>query len=517
MMPSKSRSRSIAALILLLISGVLLWRLAQFLGLGWQSIFWPYELDYGEGIVWQQAKLMFTPDAYGPINGFPAIVFHYTPLYHVTTRLVSSLLGTDMLTTGRAISIGSTLLTSVMIGVIVSRATPTDTPPVARATCGVVGGLAIFCFVPVIFWAQLMKVDMLAFLLSVSGFWVGLKAFDRPRLIHAATLLFVAAIYTKQTSLAAPAALFLLMLWLRPRLAFAGIASCAVMGLATLAGLEWATGGGFARHIFLYNINRFDWSQLILIIDSILVPGPFFVGVAVVTSLRRMADVRRRLGGRSFRAIVSNPADLAWLAIIVYFVTSSLMLFTLAKQGSNVNYLIEWIFVIAMLVGLALTETARLVAGQEGDVSPDTLTVIGVPLAIAAQAWLMHPPDLGIMRDSRRNAEMASLSARIGATDKPVIADDMSLLMRSGKRVVWEPAIFAELAGTGAWDERPFVERIRRHEFAMFVTIGKQGDYLFNGRYDKAVSAAMATAYPVLDHQAGYTLHLPASSEQAKP
>jgi len=57
----------------------------------------PYQRDYGEGIVWQQMRLMFAGKGYGPIDGFPAIVFHYPPVYHATVEAL--VLGTRL---GRA-------------------------------------------------------------------------------------------------------------------------------------------------------------------------------------------------------------------------------------------------------------------------------------------------------------------------------------------------------------------------------------------------------------------------------
>ena len=61
---------------------------------------------------------------------------------------------------------------------------------------------------PVVTWAPFMRVDMLAVALSLFGLVAAFKALERPRLIYLAALLFVAAVYTKQTSIAAPAATF---------------------------------------------------------------------------------------------------------------------------------------------------------------------------------------------------------------------------------------------------------------------------------------------------------------------
>ena len=112
-----------------------------------------------------------------------------------------------------------------------------------------------------------MRVDMLALFLALLGFALGLKAIERPRFVVPAALCFVAAVYAKQTAIAAPVALFLFLLAVRPRTAFAGIAIILIAGLATLAEFTWYTDGRFIDHIFLYNINRFELSRLTMIFE----------------------------------------------------------------------------------------------------------------------------------------------------------------------------------------------------------------------------------------------------------
>ena len=114
-------------------------------------------------------------------------------------------------------------------------------------------------------------------------------------------------------------------------------------------------------------------------------------------------------------------------------------------------------------------------------------------------------------RDPARIAEMEVLRDQIAAAPRPVVSDDMVLLRRAGVPVQWEPAIFAELANTGDWDERPFVALIRQRHFAFFVTSGQRGQRLFDSRYNRAVADAMDAAYPVKRIVADYIVHLPAA------
>ena len=492
---------------------LLVWRLGIFLRFGWRALTWRYELDYGEGIVWQQADMMLTPEAYGGIDGFPAIVFHYPPLYHLATRAVSALAGVDMLFAGRAISIGSMLLAALMVAAIIMRTIPGERSRASRISGCVAGGLLVFSFAPVSFWPAFMRVDTLAVALGLGGFWLGLKAFERPALIYPACLFFVAAVFTKQTALPAPAAVFLLMLWLRPGLAIRGILTCLVAGIAIAAILGAITHGGFLRHILAYNINTIDLGQINLVIQ-VVENNVVFFALAILAIWWRISRFRARNGAFFARCLQARPADIAWTGVLFYLATTSLMLVTILKSGSSVNYMLEWVMVVAILVGSGVADTLAAVR-QSSSLKPlGNALVAGsfaIPAMLAAQILLpgIAEPNFDRVWSGARAGEMAALSEKIRDASKPVISDDMVILRRSGKPVLWEPAIFTQLAKTGAWDAAPFVARILAGDFALFLTVGDRGDPLYDSRYSEAIADAMDRAYPVREHLAGYTLHMP--------
>ena len=72
---------------------VLAVRAAEYLGYATHAVGFPFELDYGEGIVWQQVLLIPGSRMYGDITQFPYIVFHYPPLYHAVSLALSKLTG----------------------------------------------------------------------------------------------------------------------------------------------------------------------------------------------------------------------------------------------------------------------------------------------------------------------------------------------------------------------------------------------------------------------------------------
>ncbi|MFL6856810.1 MAG: hypothetical protein ACJ8EB_02755, partial [Allosphingosinicella sp.] len=354
----------------------------RFLLLGGRALTFPWELDYGEGIVWQQMVQIFAGKGYGPIDAFPAIVFHYPPVFHALAWTLAAT-GLDPLAAGRFVSLAATLVCALLVASLTARLAGPDRA-VARL-CGLFAALVALNFWPVSFWAPLMRVDMVAFAFGLSGLLFAQEALRRPNRIYAAAFCFVAAIFTKQTSIAAPAAAFLVLLFARPGTAWRGIAACLALGGGALAALAVATDGGFLRHIFLYNINRADWSRLGWIAQQ----GALhlcFLAAALLGLVQALRERRR------------DPATLialAWLGAT----TATLVL--VAKSGSSINYFIEWMLALSLFAGLAVRDAAATALGRAIGRSPLGLAAAA---ALGAQVLLLPsaPPWAAAMNPARR-------------------------------------------------------------------------------------------------------------------
>jgi hypothetical protein len=490
------------------------------------AIRFPFGLDYGEGIVWQQVRSITAGRGYGDITQFPFIVFHYPPVYHVLSALVAAT-GLDQLAAGRLLSVLATLATSALTGALAYRAVRAGTALAPSLACGCVAGLVGFTYWPVIVWSPLMRVDMVAVALSFLGVYFGLRAPERPALVHAAAVCFVLAVYTKQTAIAAPVATFSVLLLVRPRLAVAGTATALALGLAALGGLMWATDGGFLRHILLYNINRFNAATLL----GAKVAGQVaaHAGYVVVVTLVACGAVRELLRGGPQRTLVSRARESVETSerhrvlaiVVVYLVLSTLLVGMAGKSGSNLNYLIEWMCVWSVLLGVAVRDAAVLAAPFVGrpcvralsprPVARTVLTAM-LPSVLASQAALVDTPPYWISRaDGAYTRELQLLVERVRASPAPVVSDDMVVLLRAGQEVPWEPAIFDELAATGRWDETPFLAMIEAQEFGFFVTLGPRV------WYTPRLARAIEKAYPRQGRCAGYVLHLPSTDVADSP
>ena len=104
---------------------------------------------------------------------------------------------------------------------------------------------------------------------------------------------------------------------------------------------------------------------------------------------------------------------------------------------------------------------------------------------------------------------MRALVARVGASPKPVVSDDMVLLRRAGQNVIWEPAMIAELGSAGVYDQVRLAAHVRRGDFGFFVTYGDRGDVIYNQRFTPLIANAIDAAYPRRERVGALTLHLP--------
>jgi hypothetical protein len=229
--PSLAYLRLPTAALLAVAALLLLGQLAVMVGLDPRAIHYPFELDYGEGVIWQQMRLILAGQGYGPIDRFPAIVFHYPPLYHVLAGAASAATGWDELASGRIVSVAATGLVILLAGLIIF----------ATIVCAVIGALSIASFRLVHLSSTLMRVDMVSVTFSFAGVLFGLQALARPHLAHLAALCVVAGVFTKQTAIAAPAATFLTLLILSPKTGLAGLAPTLLLSMSILTALAIVT------------------------------------------------------------------------------------------------------------------------------------------------------------------------------------------------------------------------------------------------------------------------------------
>lgn len=456
----------------------------------------PIELDYGEGIVWQQAALIPGPRMYGNGQDLPFIVFHYPPLYYLFVHALAPL-EPSLLAAGRLVSALATVLIAPVAAALVLTARPGRPLAAPDVMAAIATGLLILSLHAVRSWGLFMRVDMVAIVFGLAGLLAGARANGRFWGTALGLLLCTAAVFTKQTELPAGVAVFVVAFLRSPRTAFGAAAVAGLVGLGALGLLQAVTDGGFLHNIVGYNINRFSpqaaWRVFHAERGSIL-----FAALMLLAAGATLSGLSWRHGGLLVRLRQADRPMTVRVMLLLHFGLATLMLSTAFKSGASFNYLLDWLCVGAVLSGVLLSD---LNDDRRRFVPVAFFLLIGVAFQPFRQL-----PDRALPEEL---AQQKTLVQRIAAATKPVASENMTLLMQAGKPVIFEPAIATELALLGKWDETPLVEMIRSGGFAFMITTDNTPE---TSRRTPAVDAAMRQSYPRVE-QAGpdLWLHFPAN------
>ena len=502
--------RLVAILFFIGMLSTLTYRVAQFLAEAWRAVNFRFGLDWAEGAVWQQAMLIPGPRMYGPIDVPPFLIFAYPLVYHLAVHGLVAL-GADPLMAGRALAVTCMLVIAGLCGYLVNRAMQGMVSRPTRLLGTAIASLIPLTYHPVTYWSQQMRVDTLAIALSFLGVTLAVLAVRRPVLLWPAVIAFVLSVYTKQVELTAPAAALTVTFIAnrRPTIlaTFAGLA----MATVALLALEWATKGGFLRHIVLGNIYPFSLSVAISAIMHILMDHVVYVALALAGLLFVWA---REIRSERFRvAEYSNLGKLPRLASFLiesdlrivlavstlWFVLSSIMLVTAGKAGANENYFIEAMCVWAIPIGMLVAFIAHWAF------APSAITNRSLACAFASflaavllfQVKQLGPKQYEHLRDPAFAAANEQLIKDVQAADRPVYSEDPVISMRSGRGI---PAAPPNLQ---LREEAAFARMLEEKNFAFLIL---QYD---ERSYQADVLTTIRNSYPLTEQVGPYLVRRP--------
>ena len=402
---------------------------------------YPYPMDYGEGPLLEQTLRLgrlegvYRADLAAP----PYTVSNYPPLYAMVLSPFGRIWG-PALWYGRLLSALGVLAAAVFLALILLSLT-------GDRTAALIGGLALLAFPPVSYWASLYRVDALALALSLGGLWVAVRWPRAWAAVPAATLLLVAAIFTRQSyGIAAPLAA---AIWIgrsaswRRALALVGLTGG--LGAVLFAGLELLTRGGFSLNIVTANLNEYQAGSLVQYVTDVwtLMPLSLLV-VAAFLLAAPWAGVR------------------SWWLVAPYVVGALISGSTIGKVGSNVNYLIE----LGAGVGLTLGALIAWLRPYRA-----IHAVVAVLLAADLALVVLASPYRTVthVRLKQRDEARRLLDVVRRAPGVVLADEDMGLLPLDGRPIVIQPFEMTQLARAGRWDQRPFLDELERQAFAAIL------------------------------------------------
>ncbi|HLW76681.1 MAG TPA: glycosyltransferase 87 family protein [Bryobacteraceae bacterium] len=300
-------------------------------------------------------------------------------------------------------------------------------------------------------WGSIGQVDMLAVFWSVCAFDQFSRYWLRrePRLAWAGVCI-VLALFTKQTAIACPAAIFLL-LWSREKLT--AIKFAAAVGVAAAAiGLlvNWVFGGHFFLNVIRANMNQLAWDKLAPHLQYMLIAAAQLALIALVG-----IKAAKRAGK---------------LAPFLYLALAFLVLLATApKLGSDSNYQIEStvLLVICSSVALDALNFFPLIFSR----SRSWLTLLQLPLAIHLVQNFRIAENLLVTRavtEQLFRAQTTALSPYLG-DGRPILSSDFNALARFRGVMDVEPFIYSQLVKSGVIDPEPVRRDIADRAFSSIL------------------------------------------------
>jgi hypothetical protein len=409
------------------------------------TLAFPYELNYGEGYVLNDAvRLASGQPIYVDLQQFPMVRSPYPPVFPLLWSALVSIAG-PALWPGRAIEVVSLIGILALIGLNAWRTRAGVWPAVAA-----VGLVAASPFVYQ--WAGYARVDLLALLFATAGV-VAAQWVRGRRGVLIAALLCGLAIWTKQTTVTASIAIavaLLLRSW-RNGVLFVSLVCIPSAVLATI--LNAATGGEFVRHVILGNA-----SNPVLPLRAAIYVGTFvFLHLIAITA--GMWWLRRALSGR--------PSPVA-----LYLPITLLAALSAGNGGSSVNYLIEPVIALAMVVPFAWRAL------------PPASAMAGPVFAVVQLVLLVHWPNsfgTSYLSESAIGRTPTVADAAVGAriddivqtAPGDVIAESASFAVRNGRPVYLQPIDLRAEQLQGRWNPQPLVDALASGRFSTVVTAYK--------------------------------------------
>ncbi len=439
---------------LLYLTGLTVW-------LGVTGLAFPYQLDYGEGLLlhfvreWSQGRPI-----YRPIGEYPLITANYPPLDLLLPLALTPLFGIRYIA-GRVWTLLAIAVVAALIAAWVRQESGRRLPAVAAAL--------LFVGSPYVYhWAPLFRVDLVGLALTLGGLyaaWRGMPSFrpaqDRPDergkgkggLLGLAVVLFVAALYTKQSFLFAPAAA-LAWLFLAGHRRQAALMAVAMAGLGggLFLLINALTHGGFWQGLVVSNVNPFVWPEFWKQL------GNFFGTFAVLALLAAWYAADRFLLDRA------TPLRQKVTPLDLYLIASLCSLGLAGKAGAWENYFFEALAALALCAGLGLASLGRL---------PSPLSRIRPllpPLLLLVQVALMwHTPRLAdrYLRLTRQSNE--AMAPLLAAAPDPIASEDMGLLVTNGKALDYCSFQYSQLARAGRWDQSWELGRLQNRRWTLVI------------------------------------------------
>ncbi|MCE9599031.1 MAG: glycosyltransferase family 39 protein [Spirochaetia bacterium] len=287
---------------------------------------YPGEVDYGEGVILHEIQVLKSGGLlYPTTSDLPFVAANYGPIYYLFAELVTPIAQNSFLPFRLLSFLGLTVcfLAGCYVVYLGTRS----------RIFAILGGCAVLFPPSMLLYGINAKPDSIALAMSLTGICFALRAQYAKKGIEVAGVLFALALCYKQSSLPAPIAVGIFLLWRDRRQLFRfAIAGFAAMTLILgLWGLRFGFTG-FIEHFVFYNVAIFDANRAFIV-----EPYRQFIGLLPFIITAIVVQIYARQPLLTIYCIVSFlfhiPAAGKAGAYIHYFSEPMLSLFLIVLYG----------------------------------------------------------------------------------------------------------------------------------------------------------------------------------------
>ena len=392
-----------------------------------------FALHYEEGNILNAAlRITRGHTPYPPVGGLPYVVNPYGPVFYYLVAPLVKWFGLSF-TAPRVLVLLSGLAVGLLLVLLLRHWT--------RSWLVALGfGLSFLAVTPVREWLYMLRVEMFGLALVLAGLYL----FATRKSLLWSALLFLAALFTKITFLAAPVAVILyLLLSGDRRRALRFVGWMLLFGVAGLVALGAGTDGWALFHMFLTHPDPYHLDWYFARLWSV---GRWDLGLAAGAILLAVRDLRRRS--------VSLP--------LIFCALATLMTIPVGKLGADLNELLEWQAALCLAAGCGY-------AAVRNRLRPDSVVAL-IPIALLATVLL------GLSESRRLSPAISGCPAAYQfAAEQPgqLLTENSGAAVLSGK-TVWLSNSFEYcfLGKAGRLDEEPLIRLVRQKFFGLIMMSG---------------------------------------------
>ena len=420
-----------------------------FLGFyAFQVIKWvpyPWQLDFGEGFtaaitgLWAQGLWDWD------ISTEPFLTMMYGPVFYLISAPLVKVFGLH-LAVGRLIEVISTFLIAFLLYLISGRFTNDK-------KIQILSGLVIFINPTIRYWSLQFRVDILAAMFDILGFYVAVKYLSEDGKIlsnkfYLCSIPFLLAAFTKFTYIAGALAIGIFLLIKDRKTLLKYFPTIVIPAIIIILIGNYFTGGEFFRHIFTYN-QTYPFTEVE--VEGTILKFLHIFYFTLAFFFLSLAYIEKR-----------NPLSL-------FLITSSIIFFlTMVRKGSAGNYAVEFIPILLLCSILVLEEVINLKIKDSLKLEYSCVlkTVIVIMLIVQVIPCFGNPIQMPTQTYTESCEYVYQL---VENSNGDVLSEDATIITYAGKVPYIEFFIFTNLENLNLWDSSPYHSKIRNKEFEYII------------------------------------------------